>query len=254
MKKDLFYYEKYGNKEKVLIILPGWGDTRKTFNYYINNLKDKFTIYIFDYPGFGNCSFPNHSLTLDDYVLFIKNFICEHNINNPYILCHSFGCRIALLLIGNYRVLVDKLIIIGGAGIRRKSLKRIIKTYKYKLLKSLKIFIKKKNRSNYLNRLFLKYSSEDYKSLNNYQKTTFSNIINTDLRKYLKYISCPTLLIWGESDTSTPLKDGKLMNKKIYNSGLITIKKGTHFVYLEYPLYVLKIINYFLMCNTTKND
>ena len=33
------YYEKYGNKKNTILILPGWGDTRKTFNYLIDNLK-----------------------------------------------------------------------------------------------------------------------------------------------------------------------------------------------------------------------
>lgn len=246
MKKENFYYEKYGNSNKVLMILPGWGDTRKTFNFLINCLKDKYTIYIFDYPGFGNSKFPNKELTIYDYALYIKNFIKENNISNPYILCHSFGCRIAILLIGKYRVLVDKLIIIGGAGIRRKSIIRKIKSFKYKLLKKLCILKRKNKREIYLNKLFNKYSSEDYRSLNEIERKTFSNIVNTDLRKYLKYIYSPTLLIWGSNDSSTPLKDGKFMNKKIKDSGLIIIKKGTHFVYLEYPLYILNIINYFL--------
>lgn len=246
MKKENFYYEKYGNNKKVLIILPGWGDTRKTFNYIINNLKDKFTIYIFDYPGFGNSKFPNKELTIDDYTIYIKRFIEDNNINNPYILCHSFGCRISILLIGKYRVLIDKLIIIGGAGIRRKNIIRKIKSYKYKLLKRLSIFIRKDKRKEYLNNLFLRYSSEDYRNLSNIERKTFSNIVNKDLRMYLKYIYTPTLLIWGENDSFTPLKDGKLMNRKIKDSGLITIKKGSHFVYLEYPLYILNIINYFL--------
>ena len=237
-----FYFEKYGNSKKNLIILPGWGDTRKTFDYYIENLKEKFTIYIFDYPGFGKSTFPNSVLTIEDYALYIKKYIKSNNINNPYILCHSFGCRISLLLIGKYRVPVDKLIIIGGAGIRRKSLIRNIKTLKYKFLKKISIFLPKRKRANYLNKLIMRYGSNDYKDLNNYQRQTFSNIVNKDLRCYLKYIYCPTLLIWGEKDDATPLKDGILMDKKINNSGLITIKKGTHFVYLEYPFYILKII------------
>ena len=240
-----FKYKKYGNKSKVLIILPGWGDTRKTFDFYINNLKDKFTIYIFDYPGFGESSFPDNDLTIYDYALYIKKFIEEHNINNPYILCHSFGCRISLLLIGKYRVLVDKLIIIGGAGIRRRSIKRYLRVKKYKFLKKVSCLLPKKMRFNYLEKLREKYSSSDYKDLDINIKKTFNNIVNTDLRKYLKYIYNPTLLIWGENDTATPLKDGKLMNKRINNSGLITIKKGTHFVYLEYPFYILKIILFF---------
>lgn len=237
-----FYYEKYGNKEKVIIILPGWGDTRKTFNYYINFLKENYTIYIFDYPGFGKSKFPSHSLTIYDYAIYIKNFINDNNIKNPNIICHSFGCRIAIILIGKYRVLVDKLIIIGGAGIKRKNIKRKIKIIKYKLLKKISKILPKKKKEKYLEKLFNKYASNDYKNLNNSMKKTFSNIINEDLKKYLKYIYCPCILLWGEKDKDTPLKDGILMNKKIANSGLITIKKGTHFVYLEYPFYILKII------------
>lgn len=245
MKKENFKYYKYGNKEKVLIILPGWGDTRKTFDFYINNLKNKYTIYIFDYPGFGNSKFPNYSLTIDDYAKYIKDFIKEKNINNPYILCHSFGCRISLLLIGKYRILVDRLIIIGGAGIRRKSINRKYRIFKYKLLRKLSIFIPKNKKEKYLKKLINKYGSNDYKELNNLQRITFSNIVNTDLRKYISYIYSPTILIWGEKDTSTPLKDGNYMNKRIKDSALITIKKGTHFVYLEYPFYILNIINNF---------
>lgn len=247
MKKENFKYYKYGNKEKVLIILPGWGDTRKTFDFYINNLKNKYTIYIFDYPGFGNSKFPNYSLTIDDYAKYIKDFIKEKNINNPYILCHSFGCRISLLLIGKYRILVDRLIIIGGAGIKDKSIKRKIKIIKYKLLKKISILYSKKKKEKYLNKLINKYGSTDYKELNILERKTFSNIVNTDLKKYIKYIYCPTILIWGELDTSTPLKYGKYMNKHIKDSALITIKKGSHFVYLESPFYILNIINTFFI-------
>lgn len=237
-----FYFEKYGNKEKVLIILPGWGDTRKTFNFYIENLKDKFTIYIFDYPGFGRSIFPNNVLEIDDYAMFIKKFLEDNSIHNPYILSHSFGARIAILLTGKYRVLVDKLIIIGGAGIRRKNLFRKLKILKYKFLKKVGNLLPETKKYKYLDYLVMKYGSDDYKQLNVFQRQTFSNVVNKDLRKYLKYIYCPVLLIWGENDTSTPLKDGILMNKKIRNSGLISIKKGSHFVYLEYPFYILKII------------
>ena len=44
--KDDFsiYYEKYGKSSKTILILPGWGDTRKTFSFLIDYLKNKFLI------------------------------------------------------------------------------------------------------------------------------------------------------------------------------------------------------------------
>ena len=40
-------YYKYGNKNKVILILPGWGNTTKTFYNIINhyNLQYNFRIY-----------------------------------------------------------------------------------------------------------------------------------------------------------------------------------------------------------------
>ena len=247
MNKENFYYKKYGTGKKVLLILPGWGETRNSFDFYINNLEDKFTIYIFDYPGFGKSKKLKNTFTIYDYAKYFKNFLEKENIINPYIICHSFGCRIAIILIGKYRILVDRLIIIGGAGIKDRSLKRKLKIFRYKLLKKLSIFMTKKIKKKYLNKLLKKYGSTDYKSLTNIERVTFSNIVNEDLRKYIKFIYTPTILIWGEKDTATPLKNGKYMNKRIKNSALITLKKGTHFVYLEYPFYILKIINNFFI-------
>ena len=69
------YYEKYGNGKKSMIILPGWGDIRTSWNYIIDFLKDDFTVYIVDYPGFGNSKFPDKDLTIYDYTDIIYNWI-----------------------------------------------------------------------------------------------------------------------------------------------------------------------------------
>ena len=43
--KDIqMYYEKYGNGNDIMLILPGWGETRKTFNKIIEYYKNIYTI------------------------------------------------------------------------------------------------------------------------------------------------------------------------------------------------------------------
>ena len=139
------YYEKYGQGENKILILPGWGDTRKTFDYLINWLKEDFTVYIIDYPGFGNSPFPNHDLTIYDYTNIIRNFMTDNNIINPIIIAHSFGGRIATLLTGYYKEKIDKLILIDIASIKRKkSIKVWLKEKTYKLLKLIKKILPKK--------------------------------------------------------------------------------------------------------------
>ncbi len=241
------YYEKYGNGKKNILILPGWGDTRTTFKSMINYLEKEYTIYILDYPGFGNSSFPNRNLSVYDYASMIKVFIDVLSIDNPIIIAHSFGARLSLILNGKLNVKIDKLIIIDGAGIKgKKKLSSIIKTYFYKALKSLRYLLPKKLRKKYLGMLIDIFGSQDYKSLSDNMKKTFSNIVNEDLSYLLKNINAETLLIWGENDEDTPLSDGIIMHENIKDSGLIVIKKGTHFAYLNAPLYVNSIILNFI--------
>ena len=78
-KKDnlTIYYEKYGSKKEAILILPGWGNTSQTFKNIIEVFKEKYTIYIPDYPGFGNSPTPEQELTIYNYAELINSFIKE---------------------------------------------------------------------------------------------------------------------------------------------------------------------------------
>lgn len=241
------YYEKIGTGKKEILILPGWGDTRITFNYLIYLLKNDYTIYILDYPGFGMSKFPNRDLTIYDYADLLKEFIKKKKIKSPIVICHSFGSRIALILNGKLNIPFEKLIIIDGAGIKRKkSIYLFCKQTLYKTLKKINKWLPKKIRKKYLDKLVKIFGSQDFKSLSENMRKTFSNIVNTDLSYLLDNISSSTLLIWGEKDNDTPVKDGIKMNKKIKDSGLIIIKKAAHYSYLDSKLYTGTIIKEFL--------
>lgn len=241
------YYEKFGDGQKNIVILPGWGETRNTFFRLINYFKDRYTIYIIDYPGFGNSPFPNIDLDIYQYSSLIKDFLDELNINKPIFICHSFGGRIATVLTSIYKVKPEKMIFMDTAGIKPKKTLKIF--FKEKIYKFRKLLIKKlcrKNKDAKLDKLRKRYGSVDYNNLPINMLTTFKNIVNEDLRDYYKNINCEVLLIWGAMDIDTPLKDGKYMNKMIKDSALIVFPDGTHFTYLEYSEAVNLIIDSFI--------
>lgn len=242
-----FYYEIYGNSPKAILILPGWGYTRETFQRIIQYLQKDYTIYIVDYPYFGNSPLPNKELTIYDYAETFSNFINELGIINPIIIAHSFGGRITSLLIGKYNLKVDKIILIDVAGIkRRKKLKVFLKEKVYKIIKRLIKILPKKKQLRIQKQLLQKFASEDYMNLPIIMKKSFQNFIKVNLKKYYKKITSETLIIWGEKDIDTPLKDAKLLNKIIKNSGLIIFKNTTHYSYLYNEELTIKILNNFL--------
>lgn len=244
---NFIYYEKYGNGKKTIIILPGWGDNRKTFYHIINNFKKDFTIYIFDYPGFGNSKLPNTTFDIYDYAKIIIKFMNDNSIDNPIIIGHSFGGRIIITLSGYYNVRFERIVLISSAGIKPiKTFYKKIKQFIYKCLKKISNIFPNKIKKFYLKFLINIFGSNDYKSIPETLQKTFINIVNEDLKKYLNNIKDEALLIWGENDKDTPLKDGKIMKNLIKDSGLVIIQNAHHFCYLEYSSYVNKILDSYL--------
>lgn len=228
------YYEKYGDHKKSIVILPGWGNTRCTFTCMISFLQNYFTVYIVDYPGFGNSPFPNKDLTIYDYSNLIYEFIKELNLDDPILIGHSFGGRIITTLIGYYNYEFSNIILINSAGIKpKKTLFKRFKSFYYKCLQKLANILPNKVKYKWKNYLFNKFASVDYKNLDENMKITFKNIVNEDLKPYLKNIKSKTLLIWGDKDDATPIKDAYTMNKLINDSELVVLEGATHFSYLE---------------------
>lgn len=241
------YYEKHGNGKKNILILPGWGNTRETFKYLIDFLKINYTVYIIDYPGFGNSPTLNKELTIYDYASLIKNLLKKLKITNPIIIAHSFGGRITSILQGKYKIPLEKIVLIDVAGIkRRKKISQYLREKLYKLLKKATFLLPKNKRKKYRHKLLQYFGSEDYKSIPPSMQKTFQNIVNENLKLLYKNITTETLIIWGEKDDATPLKDGILINKLIKDSAIIVYKNSNHFSYLDNPLLTSKIIEEFI--------
>ena len=77
-------------------------------------------------------------------------------------------------------------------------------------------------------------------------RQSFVKVVNSDYKDRLHKISRPTLLIWGDKDTATPISDAKYMEKQISDCGLVTIENGGHFCFTEnFPLVARVLSSFF---------
>ena len=168
--------EKQGKGNSV-ILLHGWGQSTKAMSIINNHLCSSFTVYNIDLPGFGLSDKPISPFSTLDYANILKDIIDYYSINNPIIIGHSFGGRVAIKYTSIYDN-VDKLILIDSAGIvNKKKLTYYIKIYSYKLLK--KIFslpILKK----YKDKVLKNFGSTDYKNACEVMKKTLVKVVNED--------------------------------------------------------------------------
>lgn len=224
-----------------VLFLHGWGGTCDSFCNLTKQFDQKFRIISIDFWGFGKSDNPPESgWGVKEYALALKDFLDEHKFYSVTIIAHSFGGRVAIMLASLFPQIVDKLILVDSAGLKKFSLKRGLKIALFKMKRLLvKIGLLKHSKLN-------KQGSNDYKALSETMRTTFKKVVNQNLSDYAKKISCPTLLIWGQNDLDTPIWMARKLNRLIPNSGLVIFKNSGHFSYIDEQDRFVKVVQSFL--------
>ena len=242
-------YTKTGTGEYVFL-LHGWGNDKEVFLNLTDTLSSKYTVVAVDLPGFGDSEEPTAAWSIADYadflIAFIKCFACDEII----LIGHSFGGRMIIKLFSKTDLPfhISKIVLIDSAGIMPKRTLffkfriRVYKAGKWLLnIPFMRALFPRAQES-----LMRKMASEDYYKASPVMRGCFSKAVNEDLSVYLPKINVPTLLIWGELDTKTPVSDGRLMEELIPDSGLVVVKNAGHHPFQDQPFFFREVIKSFL--------
>ena len=221
-----WFQSTIGLKASNLVLLHGWGTTWQSLSPLVEIFKNKYNVYALDLP-----SAKYSVLTIDDYVVFVLNFIKDNQIDNPIIIGHSLGGAIASKIAAQHPKKIRAIILLAAASIRHQLPKNwlILQKLIYPVKPLLRLFRKQILK-------ITKLDATDYLELStNEEKQTFRNLLKTDLSSLLPKINCPTLILWGEKDESTRLEDGKKIHELIKHSIFKSYPNCGHLFYLDYP-------------------
>lgn len=228
-------YEEGGKPEgSPVVILHGWGCSHSTVRSIAEVLEPSMRVISVDLPGHGESAEPLEVWGTFDFADAVLELIRLLGIENPSLIGHSFGGRTSIALASANKI--KKMVLVDSAGITpKRSLKYYYKVYSYKALKKLLfgIFGREKGQK------FLdkgKKGSADYQAASPMMRAIMSRCINEDLKGIMSDIKSPTLLIWGENDTATPLEDAKIMEKLIPDAGLVSFPACGHYSFLDNPV------------------
>ncbi len=229
-----------------LILMHGWGCNRDTVASIERVAVESHTVYNVDFPGFGQSPEPDAVWGVEEYTRLIEELVRVENIQNPTLVGHSFGGRVGLLFAS--RNPVGKLILVDAAGVKpRRSLKYYYKVYSFKASRKVLTTIFGQERGmKMVDRLRGKRGSADYNNATPQMRRILSKVVNEDLKHVMPSITAPTLLIWGENDTATPLSDAKTMEKLIPDAGLVSFPGCGHYSFLDNPAQFAAVLRSFL--------
>lgn len=235
----------------ILLCLHGWGGSKESFTELRAALDgEDLLILTPDLPGFGSEPEPDRPWSVDDYADWVEawfqNQLATWNLKpgTIFLLGHSHGGRIAIKLVTRPSSInrinqstnqpINHLYLCASAGIRHGSLKKLIG----KLLAAIgrAVFsIPGINRLEPLARriLYKLLREHDYERASPIMRRTLAKVTAEDLTPLLASITIPTDIFWGEDDTYTPLRDGRLMHERIRGSVLHTFEGVRHRVHRD---------------------
>lgn len=235
-------YHIFGQDGNWLVFLHGWGTDHKSFMPVIEKIRSRYRILAPDLPGFGGTSEPEDVYGADDYALYVKELLDKLDIKDPVVIAHSNGGRIAIALSEIYGI--KKMILVDSTGIKPgRSLKYYLKVYSYKAAKYILLLF---GRRDLLEKYKSSKGSEDYKKASDKMRAVMSRLINEDMRERMVKLDMPVLLFWGDKDTATPYTDAVKMNALIKDSGIVTVKNGGHYSYLDDMGLFIKVLDKFM--------
>jgi pimeloyl-ACP methyl ester carboxylesterase len=239
-------YESSG-QGKVVVLLHGWGDRASGLDDLRHVLSKRFKVLAPDLPGFGGTQAPSAIWGLDEYANFVSAFLKKLEIKQVYaFVAHSNGGAIAIRGLANGSLESEKLVLLASAGIRGTYSGRV-KAIRYvtKVGKLLTAPLPGKAKKRLRTRVYQTVGSDMLVA--EHLQETFKRVVTDDVRADAAHIAQPTMLIYGENDTATPVRNGQLLHEALADSTLEVIGEAGHFVFLDRPHEVQKAIEGFLL-------
>ncbi len=231
-------YEFYDNdSNENLIFLHGWGQNIAMMQPIAKPFIKRYNVLILDLPGFGESDEPTEVWSIYDYTEMVHEFVKELKLQNPIIIGHSFGGKIALTYAIKYE---PKKVVLLASPYKKKIKKESLK------LKTLKA-LKKVPGLNKLENIVKKHiGSTDYRNASENMRKILVGHVNLDLTDEIKNVKCSTLLIWGTNDEHVDYEDALELEKLIKDCGLVTYEGCTHYAYLERLQQTINVLNSFI--------
>jgi pimeloyl-ACP methyl ester carboxylesterase len=243
---------KIAGSGPAILVLHGWGGSSNSWIKVQEILAKKgFKVVVPDLPGFGKSATPKDSWGIKAYTDFVLSFVKKIELEDFFLIGHSFGGRISIRLAAYYPKKIKKLILCDAAGIKLElDFKAKIVYFLSKMgntVFSPKFLARFKDSARNFFYIFLRH--KDYTKADGVMKEIMKKVIYEDLLPDLEKIKIKTLVIWGEKDKLVPLKYAYVFEEKVKGSKLEVMLGIGHSPHLEDPKNLSEIITGFTSSN-----
>ena len=245
-----YCYQEQGEGETVLI-LPGIATSIDFWQETVPALTAHYHVVALDPPGIGKSDKPDASYELSWLVDRIVDFMDARGIRRTAIVGGSLGGHLALMMALQHPERISKLVLMGSVGdwptptgLTDFALKNVwnewmvVGVMRERWPEMYATLFKHPNATTeriFRYQMALRANGDAYAAEGRMFTRAFKNIFYSSVRDRLGEIECPTLLIWGEEDTTHPAKAGEFFRDHMKDAELVIVKDSAHEVMMDQP-------------------
>lgn len=224
-----------------LLLLHGWRQPASSLLGAVATLAPGHQVIGLDMPGNGIAPLPPATWGVPEYVDAVAAFMASQPQKPTIIVCHSFGCRLAMRLAATQVPWLRGIAVVGGHGLRPiRPLHKKIKLWS--IVRVTKIFgaLDRALGTGLKAKWASKFGSADYKTSDG-MRDVFIRVINDDVAPLLKNVKVPVLLLYGAKDTETPPAMGRKFSSLIAGSRYVELPHDDHYTVLQSAVVATRI-------------
>ncbi len=214
--------------KKRIVLLHGWGASINKLKPLKKELeKLDWEVLLPALPGFDGDP-PKKVWGLSEYTEYVSEEVVRVWGQRNFVLFgHSFGGRVVVKYAVEKKNNVDAVVLCSIGGISRAGLVKRI--FFWILAKLGRVLLISPSVARFWRKLLYKAAGEhDYEKTDGIKREIFKKVVNEDIKPYIGKITAPSLVVWGNEDKITPIKDAYFIKNNLPAASLQTFEKVGH--------------------------
>lgn len=226
-----------GGHGSTVLLLHGWGSAAERFRDVLMRLpEDIGSVVAVDLPGFGGTDRPPDRWGIRDYAGWVEAAMQLFPHQHPILIGHSFGGSIAIVLAGSKPNAVRGLILVAAGHLTPRtpvklSVFRALAAFGKRLLGDPARISIARHAQRFLYRLAGAHDGLRAGPM----QPIFRRVIEERVNEDLPRITAPTIVIWGDRDQETPMRDAGEIVSKVSGAELRVLPGLGHAPHREQP-------------------
>jgi pimeloyl-ACP methyl ester carboxylesterase len=222
-----------------VLCVHGWGSNALNFRYLLKFLAPYCRVVAYDLKGHGESTKEDDSYDIGLFTEELAQIIDYYNPKNLILIGHSMGTAIVMNYLYHNPMKAKTAILLSGAADFKEPFPKLLpivfpnldEKIKNMIIDVASYLIQSKSIPKELSLLVKKHRKQTPYYV--YRKSLLNTVFAWHKGDELKQIRTPTLIMVGEKDTITPVKQSYELNKLLPNSRMLIFPESKHEILIE---------------------